>query len=109
MTRTRLAVALALAVAAGVPAADPKPRTFVGTFQVPPEKRDEVLRFLKDKGYPGAVVPDGAAPETVIYRGPKAEYEAALDALNRHLHPEWYSPKDRRFVPVLPKKLKPGP
>jgi hypothetical protein len=105
----RIGIALAVALAAGLAAAaaDPRPRTFIGTFQVPPEKRDDVLKFLKEKGYPGAGVPDGAAPQTVVYRGPKAEYEAALDALNRYLHPEWYDPKAGNPVRVLPRKAPP--
>ncbi len=74
------------------PTAD-KPRAFTGSIQVPPEKRDEVLKLLKDKGLKGAYVPEAAAPETVIYRGPKADYETAYDAVQRHLHPEWYAPR----------------
>ncbi len=94
MTRTWIA-AVAIVIASGA-VVDAKPRTFVGTFQVPPEKRDDLVTFLKEKGYLGAVVPDGAAPQTIIYRGPKTEYEAAEDALNRHLHPEWYNRKSGR-------------
>jgi hypothetical protein len=73
-----------------------KPRPFLGSLQVPPDRRDEVLGVLKAKGFPGVYVPDGAAPETILYRGPKAEYEAALDAFNRHLHPDWYGPPKTR-------------
>ena len=107
MSPTRIALAAALAAGLVAAAADPKPRTFVGTFQVPPEKRADVHKFLKDRGYPGAGAPDGAAPQTVVYRGPKAEYEAALDALNRYLHPEWYDPKTGNPVRALPRKLPP--
>lgn len=88
---------LAVLAAVAVPPCDgPKPRTFLGSLQVPPDRRAEVLGVLKAKNYGGAFVPDGAAPETILYRGPKAEYEAALDAFNRHLHPEWYGPPKTR-------------
>lgn len=85
-----LLAATALAAAADPPR--PKPRAFLGSLQVPPDRRPELLAVLKAKGFGGAFVPDGAAPETILYRGPKAEYEVALDAFNRHLHPEWYGP-----------------
>ena len=71
----------------------PGPPAFLGSFDVPPERRGELIAWLKGQGYPGAFVPEGASPDTLLYRGPKAEYESALDALNRHLHPEWYAPK----------------
>lgn len=80
--------------AAGVVAvAADKPRMFTGSLQVPPDQRQEVLKLLKEKGLTGAYVPETAAPETVMYRGPKADYEAAHDAVQRHLHPEWFSPR----------------
>lgn len=80
---------------AKAPTAD-KPRVFTGSIQVPPEKREEVLKLLKDKGLKGAYVPETAAPETVMYRGPKADYDAAYDVVQRHLHPDWYAPRPKR-------------
>jgi hypothetical protein len=74
------------------PPAD-NPRAFTGSIQVPPDKRDEVLKLLKEKGLTGAYVPETAAPETVMYRGAKDAYEAAYDAVARHLHPEWFAPR----------------
>lgn len=80
---------------AKAPTAD-KPRAFTGSIQVPPVKREEVLKLLKEKGLKGAYVPETAAPETVMYRGPKADYEAVYDAVQRHLHPDWYTPRPKR-------------
>lgn len=73
-----------------------KPRTFTGSIQVPPDQREEVLKLLKEKGLKGAYVPETAAPETVMYRGAKVDYEAAYDAVQRHLHPDWYTPRPKR-------------
>jgi hypothetical protein len=70
-----------------------KPRAFTGSIQVPPDKREEVLKLLNEKGLKGAYVPETAAPETVMYRGPKTDYEAAYDAVTRHLHPDWFAPR----------------
>lgn len=75
------------------PPAAATPRAFTGSIQVPPDRRKEVLKLLKEKGLNGAYVPETAAPETVIYRGPKADYEAAYDAVQRLLHPDWYGPR----------------
>jgi hypothetical protein len=83
-------------VKAKPPAAADKPRAFTGSIQVPPDKRDEVLKLIKEKGLTGAYVPEFAAPETVMYRGPKADYEAAYDAAQRHLHPDWYAPRPQQ-------------
>lgn len=76
-----------------------KPRAFTGSIQVPPDKREEVLKLLKEKGLKGAYVPETAAPETVMYRGAKEDYEAASDAVMRHLHPEWFAPRGPRPAP----------
>lgn len=80
----------------------PKPRPFLGSIAVSADRRAEVLAFLAEKGFRGAFVPDGAAPHTLLYRGTKGDYEAALDAANRHLHPEWYAPK----TPLPKEKMK---
>lgn len=85
---------------AGVAVSADQPRAFTGSLQVPPDKRPEVLKLLKDKGLTGGYVPDTAAPETVMYRGPKADYDAAHDAVQRHLHPEWYSSRPQQQRPA---------
>src|SRR4029453_2826117 len=88
------------------PGARPKERVFIGSFPVAPGRRQEALNYLKEKGYGGAYVPEGAAPDTLLSRGPKAEYEDAEEAFSRHLHPEWYRPKDDV---VRPKGTRIGP
>ena len=102
-SRSPVIVVAGLTVTAADPEATDVRRHLPGATR----EAGRVLKFLKEKGYRGANVPDGAAPQTIIYRGPKAEYEAALDALNRYLHPEWYDPRPAaRFARCL-KKLPP--
>lgn len=105
-TTFRLAIFSAALLAAAATGDEPpaKKRNFIGSMQVPAQRRDELLRFLKEKGHLGAFVPDGAAPHTLLYRGTKEQYEAANEALNRHLHPEWYLPRGQ--APAA--KPKPG-
>jgi hypothetical protein len=108
MIRSLFALFTAAVCTATATAAPAKTRTFIGTFEVPEGRRDEVIRALKGKNFLGAFVPDGAGPHTLLYRGLKAEYEAALEAVNRHLHPEWYDGgRPRGFTPA-PAKSAPG-
>lgn len=56
-------------------------RRFIGSFAFDPGTRDDVLALLKDHGYSGTYVPENASPDTLLFRGKKADYEAALHFL----------------------------
>ncbi|MFT3881650.1 MAG: hypothetical protein QM703_18550 [Gemmatales bacterium] len=59
--------------------APPKtPRVFLGTFDVAPSQRQELIATLKEKGFAGAYIPENASPDTLFYRGTRAEYDAAM-------------------------------
>lgn len=53
-------------------------RPFLGTFDVASNHRQEFINTLKENGYPGSYIPENASPDTLFYRGTKAEYDAAL-------------------------------
>src|SRR4029079_5491877 len=57
-----------------------KPRVFVGSIDTTPETREAMQEYLQAKGFKGCFVPEAAAPNTLLYRGPKQEYEAAVEA-----------------------------
>jgi hypothetical protein len=61
--------------------AAPKKRTFLGSIQVPPDRREQILRFLHDKGFTGVYIPADAAPETLLYRGTMDGHHEALLAV----------------------------
>jgi uncharacterized protein (TIGR03067 family) len=86
------------------PQAKAKERAFIGTFLIPPERRDGFLRALKDGGFGGAFVPEDGAPDTVLYRGTRAEYDGAVKLMYR-LRAEW----ENRPQPLLKLPVKPGP
>lgn len=54
------------------------PRVFLGTFDVAPAQRAEFIKALKENGFPGAYIPENASPDTLFYRGTRAEYDAAM-------------------------------
>jgi len=60
-------------------ACDDTPRAFIGSIQVPVKHRETVMKLLSDRGFRGAYVPEDAAPDTLLYRGTKAEYESAIE------------------------------
>lgn len=79
--------AVALLAPGEVSARDEKPpaeksdgaKAFVGSIQVPEKHREAVIKLLNDRGFRGTFVPEDAAPGTLLYRGPKTEYEAAVE------------------------------
>lgn len=54
-------------------------RIFLGTFDVEPGHRTELMSALKNNGFPGVYIPENASPDSLFFRGSKAEYDAALD------------------------------
>lgn len=55
------------------------PRIFLGTFEVNPGHRDELMAILKDNGFTGVYVPENASPDSLFFRGSKADYDAAMN------------------------------
>jgi hypothetical protein len=78
-----------------------KPRVFVGSIDTTPESREALQQYLKEKGFKGCFVPEGAAPNTLLYRGPKQEYEAAIEAAWK-FKPEGKTKKAKNALKVNP-------
>lgn len=74
-------LALSSATARRLDDTAPKPRPFLGTIQVPPERRAEILKYLHAKGFTGAYLRDDLAPETLLYKGTMAEHDQASRAV----------------------------
>jgi hypothetical protein len=56
-------------------------RTYLGLLPVEPGQRDVVIAYLKEKGCDKFYVPESGSPETLFFRGTRAEYEEALKQL----------------------------
>lgn len=118
MLRERVLGFLALLIAVPALASDPpqsdagagsenkavaKQRVFVGTFQVPAKRRQEILQAIEDKGFKGVSAPADVSPETILFHGSKSEYEGALGVVHGILYPQATKPRPRPLPPPPPK------
>jgi hypothetical protein len=87
----------------------PKKRTFLGSIQVPADRRQEILQFLHNKGFKGAFIPEDASPETLLYRGTMDEHHEATMAVYKLVEdPEKSMMKKTTNLKTKPKEAPPN-